>query len=259
MSQNQTWQPVGYQQHAGFVPKLGDAVLALLAPMSGERILDLGCGDGVLTRRLAEVGADVVGIDGSAEMIAAARALGLDARVMDGQAIDADALVAGGRFDAVFSNAALHWMRAAEAVIAGVARVLRPGGRFVGEFGGHGNVAAIQVALHAALAAQGIADGAARSPWFYPSPRRYTEMLEAAGFTVESLDLIPRPTPLPTDMRGWLDTFAQPFVAGLPEPQAAAILDEAATRLGSVLRDEYGHWTADYVRLRFRAVLEPNR
>ncbi|MEQ9814379.1 MAG: methyltransferase domain-containing protein [Azospirillaceae bacterium] len=254
-AESQTWQPEGYQRHAGFVPTLGDAVLTLLAPRPGERILDLGCGDGVLTRRLTEAGATVVGIDGSAEMVAAARGVGLDARVMDGQAIDAGALIADGRFDAVFSNAALHWMPAAEAVIAGVARVLRPGGRFVGEFGGHGNVAAIQVALHAALAARGIADGAARSPWFYPSPRRYTEMLEAAGFAVDSIDLIPRPTPLPTDMRGWLGTFAQPFVSGLSQETAGAVLDDAAARLGPVLLDEYGRWTADYVRLRFRAVL----
>src|SRR5262249_21711375 len=131
----QTWNPEQYAKNARFVADRGQPVVDLLAPKAGERILDLGCADGALTKKLAAMGCDVVGVDGSAEQIGAARALGLDARVADGQALDFDT-----EFDAVFSNAALHWMKRADDVIAGVWRALRPGGRFVGEMGGHGCV-----------------------------------------------------------------------------------------------------------------------
>ena len=126
-------------------------VVDLLAPRPGERILDLGCGDGALTEKLAAAGCDVVGADASAELVKAARARGLDARLMNGEALDFD-----GEFDAVFSNAALHWMLRPDAVIDGVYRALKPGGRFVGEFGGAGNVATIASALEAALDRRGL-------------------------------------------------------------------------------------------------------
>ncbi|MGO4847358.1 class I SAM-dependent methyltransferase [Inquilinus sp. 2KB_12] len=177
----QSWSAEGYARNARFVADLGQPVLDLLAPQAGERILDLGCGDGALTAKLVAAGATVVGADASAELVAAARALGLDARIADGQALAFDA-----EFDAVFTNAALHWMRDADAVIAGVKRALKPGGRFVGEFGGHGNVAAIATALIAALSARGI-DGAARVPWFFSTPAEYAAKLEAQGFTVETI------------------------------------------------------------------------
>ena len=246
----QSWSAEGYARNARFVADLGQPVLDLLAPRAGERILDLGCGDGALTAKLVAAGATVVGADASAELVAAARALGLDARIADGQALAFDA-----EFDAVFTNAALHWMRDADAVIAGVRRALKPGGRFVGEFGGHGNVAAIVTALIAVLNARGI-DGAARVPWFFPTPAEYAAKLEAQGFTVETIGLVPRPTPLPTGMRGWLDTFASPFLEGLDGPARIAVLDEVAALLATNLRDQSGRWTADYVRLRFAATLE---
>ncbi|MGI9509657.1 MAG: methyltransferase domain-containing protein, partial [Geminicoccaceae bacterium] len=196
----QRWKADSYQQHTGFVPVLGAPVLELLAPKPGEHILDLGCGDGALTEKLAAAGAEVLGVDASEAMIEAARTRGLDVRVMDGQALDLDQT-----FDAVFTNAALHWMLDPDAVIAGVHQALKPGGRFVGEFGGHGNVAAITVALLAVLDKRGI-DGAAISPWYFPTTDAYRAKLEAHGFEVTSIDLIPRPTPLPTDMEGWLRT-----------------------------------------------------
>ena len=137
--QSQTWDPESYARHARFVSDLAGPVLALLDAQPGERILDLGCGDGALTKKLAELGCDVIGVDAGPDMIRAARELGLDARVVDGHELSFER-----EFDAVFSNAALHWMkRDPDAVVAGVARALKPGGRFVGEFGGHGNVAAI--------------------------------------------------------------------------------------------------------------------
>src|SRR5262245_55699649 len=167
----QTWNAEQYSEHARFVTDLGMPVVELLAPARGEDILDLGCGDGPLTRKLAQLGCRVVGVDASAEMIAAARALGLDARVMDGHALRFDS-----EFDAVFSNAALHWMKQPERVMAGVWRALRPGGRFVGEFGGHGNVATIVATLGHALRERGI-DPAAFDPWYFPTAEEYRGLL----------------------------------------------------------------------------------
>jgi SAM-dependent methyltransferase len=150
-------------------------------------------------------------------------------------------------FDAAFSNAALHWMREPDLVLAGVRRALRPRGRFVGEMGAQGNVAAISTAILAVLRSHGI-DGAARWPWYFPTPAEYAERLETHGFVVYRLELIPRPTPLPTGMRGWLDTFA--------DEERADILEEVAALLAPSLRGRAGAWTADYVRLRFAARLD---
>jgi SAM-dependent methyltransferase len=246
----QDWRAERYQRHAGFVPELGMPVVELLAPRPGERILDLGCGDGALTARLVEAGCRVVGVDAAPDMIRQARERGLDAHLADGQALSFAAA-----FDAVFSNAALHWMkRDPAAVVAGVARALVPGGRFVGEMGGHGNVAAIVTALVAVLDARGL-DGAAAIPWYYPTPDEYGALLERAGFAVERIELFPRPTPLPTGMAGWLDTFAEPFLGRLPEAERGAAAAAAVRLLRCSLCDGKGRWTADYVRLRFRATL----
>ena len=147
-STSQSWDPDAYARNARFVSDLGAPAVELLAPRAGERILDLGCGDGALTNKLVAMGCDVVGVDSSAPQVEAARRLGLDARVADGARLDFDA-----EFDAVFSNAAIHWMKRADDVIAGVWRALKPGGRFVAEFGGHGCVETIKRALTDALAA----------------------------------------------------------------------------------------------------------
>jgi trans-aconitate methyltransferase len=243
----QAWDPATYARHAGFVAELGAPVFELLDPHAGERILDVGCGDGVLTAKLAAQGCEVVGVDGSAAQIDAARGLGLDARVADAQSLSFE-----GEFDAVFSNAALHWMPDPAAVIDGVWRALVPGGRFVGEMGGKGCVAKIIVALESALADRGI-DGAARNPWYFPDTEEYKERLEARGFDVRTIRLIPRPTPLPGDAIGWLETFAEAFTAALPEPERPAFLHEVCEALRPELVQE-DTWVADYVRLRFAAV-----
>src|SRR5713226_38811 len=217
----QEWNAAQYAQNAHFVPALGQPVLDLLKPIAGERILDLGCGDGVLTEKLIAAGAIVVGVDASADMIAAARRRGIDARVMDGTGLSFDR-----EFDAVFSNAAMHWMKSdPDAVIAGVKRALKPGGRFVAEMGGHGCVAAITVAMLAVLQRRGI-DTRAVIPWYFPTVDDYRGRLERGGLAVDYIELIPRPTPLPTAMKGWLATFGEPLLKLVPADDHAAALSE---------------------------------
>lgn len=245
--QRQTWSPERYDKHARFVSDLGMPVVELLAPRVGERILDIGCGDGVLTEKLVALGCEVVGVDTSAAQVEGCRARGLDCRVANGEALAFD-----GEFDAVFSNAALHWMRRPDAVIAGVRRALKPGGRFVGEMGGFGCVEKIRSALGQALASRG-ADVAAYDPWYFPTDDEYRSRLEAQELRVDSIALFPRPTPLPGDVTGWLETFAESFLAAVPPSERAALLAEVREALRPVLADASGAWTADYVRLRFAA------
>ncbi|HZQ17816.1 MAG TPA: class I SAM-dependent methyltransferase [Terriglobales bacterium] len=245
---SQEWSSLRYAENARFVSDLGEPLLALLNPQPGERILDLGCGDGVLAKKIVNAGATAVGIDGSADMVAAALRNGIDARI-----VDAHNLNFGAEFDAVFSNAALHWMkRDPDAVIAGVHHALKASGRFVAEMGGHGNVAAICVALFATLEKYGVNDPPA-NPWYFPSVNEYRTKLGQHGFRVEYIGLIPRPTPLPTGMRAWLETFAIPFTKAVRHERRSAFLDEVTERLRPVLCDSDGLWTADYVRLRFSA------
>ncbi len=244
----QQWNAHDYAIDAGFVPVLGGAVARLLDPQRGERILDLGCGDGVLSFDLALSGAHITGVDASPELVGGARARGIEAHVMD-----AHALTFNRQFDAVFSNAALHWMRGADQVIAGVARALKPGGRFVAEMGGHGNVVAITSALQAALCSNGHAVPA--FPWHFPNADDYAERLRAHGFQVRYIEMQARPTALPTGMRGWLRTFASPFLAGLDATQRQRVIDDAVALLEPAQCDARGQWTADYVRLRFDARL----
>jgi len=247
MTGKQTWTAEGYARDARFVSELGRGVVELLAPKPGERILDLGCGDGALMELIAERGAEVVGFDSSPELAAAARKRGL--RVALG---DAHELAYAREFDAVFSNAALHWMTQPEAVIAGVRRALRPGGRFVAEMGGKGNIAAIRAALAAVLEKRGLRLSALRAQ-FFPTAKEYARLLRRGGFRVDSITLFERPTVLPTGIEGWLDTFAEGTFAHLPEPERAAAKTEVIELLRPVLCDHAGRWTADYVRLRFAA------
>lgn len=246
-TEQQQWSPEQYAKNARFVSDLGMPVVTLLAPCAEERILDVGCGDGPLTKKLVELGCEVVGVDASPAMVEAAKALGLDAQVMDGQALQFTH-----EFDAVFSNAALHWMQQPEAVITGVWRALKPGGRFVAEFGGDGNNATVLRALKATLVRRGL-DFDTLSPWYFPSVEDYRGKLEAQGFAVNSIALIPRPTPLPGSLVAWLETFAQSFVAPLPLDERSVFLAEVEDQCRSTLCDPEGKWSVDYVRLRFSA------
>jgi trans-aconitate methyltransferase len=243
----QVWNAEDYEKHARFVSDLAGPVLEWLQPQAGERILDLGCGDGVVTEELKRRGVSVLGVDISESLLAAAGARGVETRRMDGQKLAFDSA-----FDAVFSNAALHWMSDAGAVIEGIFRALKPGGRFVAEFGGHGNVAAVVTAMRATAGRRG-GDAALAGPWFFPSVAVYREMLEERGFRVVRIGLFPRPTPLPTGMIAWLKVFRRPFFAqyGAEEDQVLAEVEEL---LAPSLRDARGNWTADYVRLRVEAM-----
>jgi trans-aconitate methyltransferase len=243
----QQWNPDTYARHARFVSDLGTGVFELLAPQPGERVLDLGCGDGALTEKLVAAGCRVIAIDNSAEQIGAARARGLDAR--RGRA---ETLPFNAEFDAVFSNAVLHWIPDAAAVIASVHRALKPGGRFVAEFGGAGCVQTVRLALIDAANRRGL-DGAALDPWFFPSEAAYRGLLEACGFTVKTLMLFPRPTPLPGDITDWLETFAQPFLGAVAPGDRRAFIQDVRAAVQPTLFDPARGWTADYVRLRFSA------
>jgi SAM-dependent methyltransferase len=247
VNSTQTWDPERYARNARFVSELGMPVVHLLAPRPGERILDLGCGDGVLAAKLAEIGCKVVGVDASEMQVAAARKLGVEARVISGEA-----LPFRDEFDAVFSNAALHWMLRPEDVIAGVWHALRRGGRFVAEMGGRGCVETIKLALLAALARRGI-NGESLVPWYFPTIEDYSARLRKAGFVISYIALFPRPTPLPGDVAAWLETFAENFLRALPPSERPVFLQELREELRPKLCDANGHWTADYVRLRFAA------
>ncbi len=244
----QSWDPARYAKNARFVAELGEPLIALLGPRPGERILDIGCGDGALTRKLADTGARVTGIDSAPEQVRAARALGLDARVADGQALSFDR-----EFDGILSNAALHWMKRPDDAIDGMWRALRSGGRIAAEMGGRGNVGTIHAALAAGLDRRGI-DATSADPWYFPAPDEYRRRLERAGFEVRTVELRPRPTRLPGDLADWLSTFGEPFLASVPASERGILIDEVAKAAAPALRRADGSWTADYVRLRFFAV-----
>lgn len=244
----QTWNSESYAKNARFVSDLGEPLLDLLQLVPGERILDLGCGDGALTEKLVAAGGLVLGVDASVEQVQAARQRGLEAEVCT-----AEDLPFVEEFDAVFSNAVLHWVKDQPTAIAEVYRSLKPNGRFVAEMGGFGNVATIRNALHEALRDRGI-NPQATDPWFFPTVNEYRALLEDQGFEVESIALFPRPTPLPGDISGWLETFAQPFLRALPPDAWEACIEEVRDRAYPTLFQEGQGWVADYTRLRFRAI-----
>jgi len=233
------WDAADYARVGGFVPALGQAALELLDPQPGEAILDVGCGDGVLTQQILERGASAVGIDNSLSMVGAARARGLDARLMD-----AAQLKFGEAFDAVFSNATLHWVLDKERAARAIWFALKAGGRFAGEMGGEGNLDALRQALDDELVARGFGPPTFAANW-YPSVEEFVALYEAAGFRDVDARLIERPTALEHGVAAWVLTFRAGWLdrAGVPHDERPSIADAVAARVGTNI--------ADYVRLRF--------
>ncbi|WP_338729952.1 methyltransferase domain-containing protein [Haladaptatus sp. DJG-WS-42] len=246
------WNSSLYDTHHSFVHEYGASLIDLLAPERGERILDVGCGTGHLTAKIADSGATVVGLDQSVEMLAQAREQYPDRTFIEGDARDIEF---DRPFDAVFSNAALHWIPEADAVAASLAAALKPGGRMVVELGGTGNIETIETGLIEAAADAGY-DIAPENPWYFPSVGEYATVLEDAGFEVRDATLFDRPTTLDNGEAGlenWLQMFAGAMLDVIPEADQQAVLNDVTARLRRELF-ENGEWVADYRRLRVRAV-----
>ena len=233
------WDAADYARVGGFVPELGAAALELLDPQPGEHILDIGCGDGTLTLKIKEAGADVVGIDNSLSMVAAAKARGLDARLMD-----AADLKFAEAFDAAFSNATLHWVLDKERAARAIWFALKHDGRFAGEMGGQRNLSRLRRALDDELVARGFGPPTYAANW-YPAPEEFAAVYEQAGFKDIEARLIERPTELEHGVAAWVTTFRAGWLdrAGVPHEERQAIAEAVAERVGTN--------TADYVRLRF--------
>ncbi|EJU03159.1 S-adenosyl-L-methionine-dependent methyltransferase [Dacryopinax primogenitus] len=264
------WSAANYHEHASFVysAKFTSVVLDMLGAKSGERILDVGCGSGEITVDLEKiVGKNglVVGVDFSANMIEKAKANGCsNVYVSDGCDLQLDKDLEH-TFDAAFSNAALHWMKRDPAgVLRGVKRALKPGGRFVAEMGGYLNIvgkrpllnrfSGLRTAIHEVCRKHGIAPEPL-DPWYFPSEKEYTELLESEDFKVEHISLNPRITVLPGRLYNWLITFARTSILDkVSDELAAQIMQEVEDMCAVDMRDKYGNWSVMYVRLRFSAI-----
>lgn len=233
------WDAGDYARVGGFVAELGEAALDLLDPQPGEHILDVGCGDGALTEKIIERGATVVGIDNSVDMVGAARAKGIDARLMD-----AAELKFSEAFDAAFSNATLHWVLDKERAARAIWFALKPDGRFAGELGGEGNLAALREALDTELVIRGYVPPVEASNWYAP-PEEFAAVYETAGFEQIDARLIERPTPLAHGVGQWVTTFRRGWL------ERAQVPEEERTEIGAAVADRFGSDVADYVRLRF--------
>jgi SAM-dependent methyltransferase len=233
------WDAADYARVGSFVAELGGAALDLLDPKPGERIIDIGCGEGTLTLKIAERGATVLGIDNSPEMVAAARAKGVDALLLAAE--DMQFFV---EFDAAFSNATLHWVLEKEQAARAIFRALKPNGRFAGEMGGEGNLKTLREALDEELVIRGYAPPLESSNW-YASPEEFASVYEAAGFGEIDARLIERPTQIDHGVAEWVTTFRRGWLdrAGVP--------DEERAEIGAAVADRHGSDIADYVRLRF--------
>jgi trans-aconitate methyltransferase len=251
MSPDSKWDAALYDEKHSFVWKMAAGVLELLAPKSGENILDIGCGTGHLTAQLAASGAKVTGIDRSPEMIAQARSANPSIRF---EVADARGLKFMTEFDAVFSNATLHWVTEPERAIISIENALRRGGRFVAEFGGKGNIAGLVSAVSAAWQNLHL-PGPVPNPWYYPSIGEYSTLLERHRLEITFASLFDRPTPLEDGDRGlrnWLNMFGGPFLEKIPANLQEKFSSEVESQARYALFRN-GRWVMDYRRLRVQA------
>ena len=247
MSVSQHWEKEKYEKNARFVSDYGEELIEWLNPQKNEYILDLGCGDGVLTKKISEYGCKVLGLDGSQKFIEAAGKLGIDAVQGDAQNMNFE-----NEFDAIFSNAALHWMTDYDGVLKSVSKALKKSGRFVVEMGCKGNVETIENAIFEIAEKHNLK---AKKCWFFPTPEEEKELLGRYGLKVKRMISFSRPTLLPTGIKGWLQTFSAPAFVNIPKEMHEKLIDEIAEKVEKELeKNENGQIIADYVRLRFEAV-----
>ena len=247
------WNSALYEKNHAFVWQYGESIVELLAPKAGEQILDLGCGTGQLTEKIAQSGAFVQGIDSSLSMISTAK---VNYPHINFSVADARSFQVGEPLDAVFSNAVLHWIKQPDAVINCVEKALKPGGRFVAEFGGKGNVGAIVRALLSVLSEIGPLEPEALNPWYFPSIGEYAGLLEKQGFDVGYAVLFDRPTPLEGGSAGmvnWIEMFAGGFLSALSDDVRSQVMNSVEERLRPALYRD-GNWIADYRRIRVVAI-----
>ena len=246
------WNANLYNAKHDFVWKFGSDVVSLLAPQAGERILDLGCGTGHLTAQIAESGAEAIGVDRSAQMVAAARSAYPNLKF---ETVDARKLSFDEKFDAVFSNATLHWILEPELVLQGIFGALLHGGRFVAEMGGKKNILAMQGAFDAALVELGAAKHGEVQPWYYPSVSEYSSLAEKTGFEVRWITLFDRPTVLSdgaAGLRNWILMFGGDYLSKAGEAKREEFIRIVEEKLRPKLF-RGGQWWADYRRLRLVA------
>ncbi|KYD14020.1 hypothetical protein B4168_0842 [Anoxybacillus flavithermus] len=249
------WNADVYDEKLSFVSELGKSLIEMLNPKQGENILDLGCGTGELTNEIAKRGCKVAGLDASSHMVEKARKKypHISFFVDRGETFRTQE-----RYDAIFSNAALHWMKEAENVVQSMALALREGGRLVAEFGGKGNVDAIVKAIETVLLTNYGIDAKEKNPWYFPSIGEYSSLLEKYGFRVIYASHFARPTPLPDGDQGldhWLDGFAGAFFADFELAEKTLAYQKIKSRLKAYLWKD-GKWIADYKRIRIIAVKE---
>lgn len=249
------WDPTRYVTQHSFVYEHGQALVDIADAGPGERVLDVGCGSGQLTAQLAERSAKVLGIDPSANMIEAARSAYSDVHFEVGDVLS---LREHHAYDVVFTNATLHWVKAADHAAARIAAALKPGGRFVAEFGASGNMSIVVSAIMQALERLGVRVSAFENPWFNPTVAEYVSILSRAGLEIVFAQRFQRPTQLdgPAGLQGWLEMFARPHFSGLADDQVAEVI-ERAVEIARPQLFKGGAWYADYVRLRVVAVKPP--
>ncbi|MEH7095307.1 methyltransferase domain-containing protein [Neobacillus vireti] len=242
------WNANLYDSKHSFVSMYGESLIELLAPQKGEKVLDLGCGTGDLAKKLADFGAEITGVDKSAKMIEQARS---KYPTIEFLVQDATELAFQHEFDAVFSNAALHWIKQPKPALTCIYNSLKKGGRFVAEFGGKGNVQAISDELVHQIEAEGFTFDIERFPWYFPSIAEYSSFMEQAEFRVTFAHHFDRPTPLEgkSAIKNWIDMFCSGMLAGIPERKKAGITAKVANNLKEVLYKD-GSWIGDYKRIR---------
>ena len=246
MSSTNQWNADKYKKHADFVSNLAFPVVELLNPQENERILDLGCGDGTLAVEIEKFNAKVIAVDLSGDMVQKTKEKGIEAYVMS-----ATGLTFENEFDAVFSNAVLHWVKEDEESIKKIFKSLKPKGRFIAEFGGYGNIKFLTDAMEEVFERYP-EFGDYDNPWNFPKESDYRQLLENNGFTVEYIELIPRPTKV-DDISNWLDIFANGIVSHLTQKQQVQFKKEAREVLKPKIYSQKDGWVADYVRLRLKA------